>query len=224
MERPSRSWHASGRLRLREFAHYDVQDIIRMHCEPRIRALLIDDHPLHQPAMARSFVAGMQAFYRQHEGCGIWCAERAIPPNADTVAEARAAFAAGDIGPALLARVEAPTWRFIGWFSLVPLQDNPHALEIGSRLLPEAWGSQLVLDGCEWLLARAFDDLGHTCVYGHCHPSNRSAAHCLRVLGFSAASQVPYNGQTARQFTLTRAHWLHWRTLPRRQRLRRLRA
>ncbi|MFT4193966.1 GNAT family N-acetyltransferase [Ottowia sp.] len=220
---PPSPWPASARLRLREFAACDAQDIVDMHHDPRVRALLVDDHPLHEPRAAQGFIAGMQAFYRRHEGTGIWCAERAVPPDPESVAEACAAHAAGEIDDALLARVQAPTWRFIGWFSLVHLMDEPGELEIGARLLPEAWGGALALDGGEWLLARAFAGLGRARVFGHCDPANRSAAHCLRVLGFADAGRAPYNGREAARFQLERAHWAGWHTLPRRERLRRVR-
>ena len=219
---PPPPWSASARLRLREFAAYDAQDIVDMHHDPRVRALLVDDHPLHEPQAAQGFIAGMQAFYRRHEGTGIWCAERAVPPDPESVAEARAAHAADDIDDAMLARVEAPTWRFIGWFSLVHLADAPGELEIGARLLPEAWGGALALDGGEWLLARAFAGLGRARVFGHCDPANRSAAHCLRVLGFTAAGLAPYNGHEAARFALARTHWDGWHELPRRERMRRV--
>lgn len=221
---PSPPWLASERLRLREFDDGDVPDIVAMHHDPRVRAQLVDDHPLHEPEVARAFVRHMQAFYRRHQGTGIWCAERAVPPDPDSVAEARAAHAAGEIGDALLASVQAPTWRFIGWFSLVHLIDAPTELEIGARLLPEAWGGATALDGGEWLLARAFGELGRTQVSGYCDPANRSAARCLRVLGFSAAGTAPYNGQQAARFTLAAARWADWCRLPRRERMRRVRA
>jgi RimJ/RimL family protein N-acetyltransferase len=217
------AWPAGPRLRLREFASSDAAEVAAMHRDPRVRAQLVDDHPLHEPAVAQGFVAGMQDFYRRHEGTGIWCAERAVPPDADSVAEARAAHAAGEIGDALLASVQAPGWHFAGWFSLVHLSDAPHELEIGARLRPEAWGGTLALDGGDWLLARAFDVLGRPRVWGHCDPANRSAAHCLRVLGFSASGTARYNGQQAARFVLERAHWASWRQWPRRDRLRRVR-
>ncbi|MDO5624129.1 MAG: GNAT family N-acetyltransferase [Pseudomonadota bacterium] len=213
-------WPAGPRLRLREWAWHDVDDIARMHQDPRIRAQLVDDHPLHTPEAAHRFVAGMHAFYRRHEGTGIWCAERAQPPDADSVAEALAAHAAGEIGDALLAAVRAPDWRFCGWFSLVHLADAPDTLEIGARLTPDAWGGALALDGGEWLLTRAFATLGHGEVRGYCAPENRSAAHCLRVLGFRPMGLGPYNGQQAARFSLTRSHWAEWHTLPRRVRQR----
>jgi len=218
----SSPWIVSNRLRLREFAVHDVQHIIQMHAQPLVRAQLVDDFPLHEPARAQSFIASMQAFYRCHEGTGIWCAERAVPPNPQNVAEARAAHAAGEIGDALLAYVSSPTWRFIGWFSLVHVLDDPSQMEIGARLLPEAWNGSTALDGGEWLLTRAFEQLGREHIFGYCDPANRSAAHCLRVLGFTATGLASYNGHQAAQFLLHHAHWNNWRNLPRRERLRRV--
>lgn len=213
-------WLASARLRLREFAAHDVADLARMHREPRVRALLVDDLALDDESVAARFIGGMQAFYRQHEGTGIWCAERAVPPDADSQAEARAAHAAGDISDELLALVAAPDWRFAGWFSLVPVKDDVTEVEIGARLQPDAWGGALALDGGDWLLRRAFGELGRERVFGYCDPANRSAAHCLRVLGFSATGLAPYNGGQAAQFRLQRADWLAWQQLPRRAQLR----
>ncbi|MDO5087362.1 MAG: GNAT family N-acetyltransferase [Comamonadaceae bacterium] len=218
---PPGPWPASARLRLREFDSADIADVQRMHQDARVRAQLVDDVPLHEAARAAAFVQGMRAFYREHEGTGIWCAERAVPPDPDSVAEARAAFAAGEIEAPLLALVEAPTWRFCGWFSLVHVQHAPQEVEIGARLRPEAWCGTLALDGGEWLLARAFAQPGRARVFGYCDPANRSAAHCLRALGFSAAGTAPYNGHTAAAFVLTREEWQASRELPRRERLRR---
>ena len=205
---PSAPWQASPRLRLREFAAHDVDDLVRMHRDPRVRAQLVDDLPLDEPATAQRFIAGLQDFYRRHEGRGIWCAERALPPDPETLAEARQAHADGEIGDALLALVEAPEWRFCGWFSLVQVLGDEPEIEIGARLQPDAWGGTLALDGGDWLLRRAFGELGRERVFGYCDPANRSAAHCLRVLGFSATGLAPYNGGQAAQFRLQRADWL----------------
>ena len=129
---------AGRRLRLSEFSTADVAEIVRMHQDGRVRAQLVDDHPLDTVDSAWRFVLGMQQFYRQHEGTGIWQAERAVSPDPDSVAEARQAYADGEIGDELLAAVEAPSWRFCGWFSLVHLMDAPDRLEIGARLMPDA--------------------------------------------------------------------------------------
>ncbi|MBI3101603.1 MAG: GNAT family N-acetyltransferase [Burkholderiales bacterium] len=210
----------STRLRLREFSWHDVDDLVRMHQDPRVRAQLVDDAPLDNAQAVHRFINSLHAFYRQHEGTGIWCAERAVPPDASTVLEARQAHAQGDIGDAWLALVEAPQWRFCGWFSLVHLDDAPHELEIGARLTADAWGGALAIEGGEWLLHQAFAGLGRHQVHGHCSPSNRSAAHCLRALGFGAAGLAAYNGVQAARFTIAQGHWVRWSALPRRERQR----
>ena len=94
---PACPWLASPRLRLREFAAHDLAELARMHRDPRVRALLVDDLALDDVTVAARFIGGMQTFYRQHEGTGIWCAERAVPPEPETLAEARQAFDDGDI-------------------------------------------------------------------------------------------------------------------------------
>lgn len=218
------SWFASERLRLREFATHDVDDLACMHRDPRVRAQLVDDLPLDEPATAARFIANMRGFYRRHEGTGIWLAERAVPPDPTTLAEARQAHAHGEISAAIFKLVEAVDWRFCGWFSLVHVIDDPDEIEIGARLQPEAWGGSLALDGGEWLLRRAFDGLRRERVFGYCDPANRSAAHCLRVLGFEDTGLAPYNGHQAAQFRLERDRWVDWKRLPRRQRLRKVRA
>ena len=126
------------------------------------------------------------------------------PPDPKTLAEARQAHADGEIGDALLALVEAPEWRFCGWFSLVQVLGDEPEIEIGARLQPDAWGGTLALDGGDWLLRRAFGELGRERVFGYCDPANRSAAHCLRVLGFEDTGLAHYNGHQAAQFRLGR--------------------
>jgi hypothetical protein len=88
----------------------------------------------------------------------------------------------------------------------------------GARVSSEAWDSSTTLNGGEWMLTRAFEQLGRECVLGHCDPANRSAAHCLRVLGFAPTGLVSYEGREAAQFLLHREHWHNWHSLPRRER------
>ena len=164
---PIQNLQVSARLRISEFTWQNAADLARMHQNPRVRELLMDDLPLDTTSAAQRFIDGMQRFYRQHEGTGIWRAERAIAPDAESVAQARQAYAEGEIHETLLALVEAPTWQFCGWFSLVHLMDAPDALEIGARLSPDAWGAALALDGGEWLLNQAFQTLKREQVFGH---------------------------------------------------------
>jgi RimJ/RimL family protein N-acetyltransferase len=171
-------WAQTRRLRLREFGPADHGAIVAMHRDAQLRALLVDDYPLDDPAVAQRFIERMAVLYRQHEGLGIW--------------HASLAGAAPD---------------FAGWFNLMPMAEQPGEVEIGSRLLPSAWGRGLALEGGEMLLDHAFDDLALPRVWGTCHPRNRSAAAVLLALGFEPLGQRPYDGRTALYFRIGLNAW-----------------
>lgn len=194
---------ANGRLQLREFVTGDAADVQRLHADARVRALLPDEQPLQDPRWAANFVACLADFYRRHEGLGIW---RCAVPGADE------------------------PWRFAGWFSLMPMQPGPDAaalgvrpdhVELGSRLLPEHWGSGLSLLGGEALLRHAFEHQRVPAVWGVCHADNRPARACLDALGFSRRGQARYEGQPSDFHVLEAADWPALRPLSHRERLRR---
>lgn len=110
------AWPIGRRLRLREFRATDADTLVTMHQDVRLRALLIDDYPLHHPAVARLFLQRLSALYRRHEGLGIWHAEH------------------------LAGNVPQASWGFCGWFNLMPMPDAPDEVELGCRLCLAAWG------------------------------------------------------------------------------------
>jgi RimJ/RimL family protein N-acetyltransferase len=187
-----RPWARTPRLALREFADADHDELIAMHREPRLREHLIDDYPLHQPAVARLFLQRIAQLYRVHEGLGIWHATRLQPEP-----------------------------RFAGWFSLMPMAGHEGQVEIGARLLPHAWGLGLAMEGCEQLLTHAFHTLHRSHVWGVCHPANRSAQAVLRALGFEAMGLANYDGHHASHWRLDAHVWQAPDTTPRRLKLRR---
>jgi RimJ/RimL family protein N-acetyltransferase len=186
------AWAHSRRLALREFGPHDHEALLRMHRDPRLRAHLVDDYPLHRSAVARLFLERIAQIYRRHEGLGIWHA---------SLLEAQPVFA--------------------GWFNLMPMAERPSEVEIGSRLLPQVWGSGLALEGGELLLDHAFDRLGLTRVWGICHPANRSALAVLAALGFDALGLMPYDGGNASHHRIELNAWRVLRNTPRATRLRR---
>lgn len=196
---------ASARLRLREFVPADAAALVRMHREPRVRERLLDDYPLEQPAVAHLFIERLAALYRRHPGLGIWHAERRIVAAPADVAEARAAVAAGDVPAALLAWVLRERWAFCGWFNLMPMPDASGRTEIGCRLLPEAWGTGLALEGAQALLQHAFGPLALPEVWGVCDPAHRPVHAVLLSLGFVAAGVRDYGGQAAAMFRIDAA-------------------
>jgi RimJ/RimL family protein N-acetyltransferase len=196
--------HQGDKLLLREFVASDAADIQGLHADPRVRALLPDEQPLHEARWAEEFAARLAGFYRRHPGLGIW--RCAVPRGGGE--------------------------QFAGWFSLMPLQASPdtaglgirpgHA-ELGSRLRPEHWGSGLSLGGGEVLLRHAFQTLALDTVWGICHPDNRGARVCLEALGFSPHGRAPYEGQSADYHALDATTWSAIQTLSRRERLRQTR-
>lgn len=208
------------RLRMRNFASQDHERIMAMHRDPKLRALLVDDYDLDQPARAWEFLAGLQQLQAQHPGLGIWHTERWRAPDPAVLAEAEAAVAAGDIAADALQWLHAGQWDFCGWFNLMPMPENPQRVEIGCRLLPSAWGTGLVLDGGEALLAQAFGPLQLQEVYGVCHPQHRSVHAVLATLGFEALGLAAYCGAAATHFKITAADWARTQAQPRRQRQR----
>lgn len=197
--------HADARLRLREFVPADAVEVQRLHADARVRALLPDEQPLDDPRWAANFLACLAAFYRRHEGLGIW---RCEVPRADGGAD------------------------FAGWFSLMPVQPQPDAaalgvrpgdVELGSRLLPAQWGSGLSLAGGAVLLRHAFERLRVHAVWGVCHPDNQPAAACLAALGFTPRGRAVYEGQPSDHHALEAADWVALQPLSPRERLRRQR-
>jgi len=200
-------WLVAGRLALREFRTGDVDDIVAMHRDSRVRAALVDDHPLDDPAVAGLLVERLQVLYRARPGHGIWHAS--VPAPAET--GHGEADTMGNVSPAR---------RFIGWFNLMPMTDHPGQVEIGSRLRPEAWGSQLAFEGCDALLRHAFDDPCRTQVWAVAHPVNRPALAVLSALGFMGRGLQRYEGRTGLHCVITRERWQAAAALPRRQRWR----
>ena len=190
---PELRWGRTRRLALREFGPGDHAALLQMHREPRLRAHLIDDYPMHDGLVVNVFLARMTQLYRRHEGLGIWHASLLQPQP-----------------------------RFAGWFNLMPMAERPGDVEIGSRLLPLAWGSGIALDGCELLLDHAFETLELPHVWGICHPDNRSARAVLDVQGFEHVGVMPYDGRAASHYRIDADAWAAWRMQPRSVRLRRI--
>lgn len=188
------AWGRTRRLALREFAAADEGALLAMHRDPRVREHLVDDYPLHEPAVVRLFLERITGLYRRHEGMGVWHAT-----------------------------LLQPTPVFAGWFNLMPMAERPGEVEIGARLLPLAWGCGLVLDGCELLLGHAFEDLRLSRVWGICHPRNHSARIVLTLQGFADLGELPYDGTTARHYRINASAWAAWCAHRRSERLRRVR-
>lgn len=95
---------------------------------------------------------------------------------------------------------------FLGFFSLMAELPGSE-VEIGTRLLPRAWGRGYALEGGAALCTHAFDTLGLDALVGLCHPSNRSVPPLLARLGFSPDGSTSQFGRPALRMRLRRGDW-----------------
>jgi RimJ/RimL family protein N-acetyltransferase len=95
---------------------------------------------------------------------------------------------------------------FLGFFSLVA-ELGPDDVEIGTRLLPRAWGRGYALEGGAALCEHAFATLGLPALVGLCDPANRSVPPLLMRLGFAPDGEVEQRGRRAVRLRLARADW-----------------
>ena len=96
--------------------------------------------------------------------------------------------------------------RFVGTFSLMPVEGSD-AVEIGVRLVPEAWGRWYALEGGRLLCAHAFAKLGLPALVGFFAPANRVIEILLRRLGFVPDGEVEHFGKAALRYVLTAERW-----------------
>jgi RimJ/RimL family protein N-acetyltransferase len=210
------------RLRLREFGNDDVPALQAMHREPRVRAMLVDDYPLEDAAVSRLFVERMQAIYRREEGLGIWHSERRQQRTGSNGDDSGNSNSNSGISSSSNSNSDQPAarWRFCGWFNLMRMPDDATRVEIGCRLLPDAWGSGLALEGGQALLGHAFERLRLPAVWAVCHPQHRSVRAVLRALGFEDRGVQPYDERPAAHYAIDRDGWRAAAATPLRQRVR----
>lgn len=94
--------------------------------------------------------------------------------------------------------------EFIGWYSLKytpPTCD----VEVGYRLLRDAWGLGFATEGATELVRYGFEDLGLDKIIGVTHPGNRVSQRVLMKAGLKDAGFVRrYYGKRLRLFVATR--------------------
>ena len=91
------------------------------------------------------------------------------------------------------------TGEFIGWFCLKYI---PHTVEVevGYRLLPDAWGQGYATEGAGALVRYGFADVGLTRIVGLTHPQNAASQNVLRKAGLRDAGFGHYYGRRLRYF------------------------
>ncbi len=99
------------------------------------------------------------------------------------------------------------TWRasrrdtgaFVGWFTLKYVPRTVQ-VEVGYRLLHEAWGLGFATEGARELVRYGFDDLGLFRIIGLTHPENAASQRVLPKAGLAEAGWGRYYGQRLRVY------------------------
>ena len=91
------------------------------------------------------------------------------------------------------------TGAFVGWFSL-KYCGRSSDIEIGYRLVPEAWGQGFATEGAAAMRDYGFDDVGLKRIIGVTHPGNRASQHVLTKIGMADEGYGDYYDQRLRLF------------------------
>ncbi|HSS69088.1 MAG TPA: GNAT family N-acetyltransferase [Casimicrobiaceae bacterium] len=93
--------------------------------------------------------------------------------------------------------------RFIGWFSLNYVPKTVE-VEVGYRLLPDAWGRGFATEGARALLDHGFRTLGLYRIIGLTHPDNAASQRVLQKAGLRDAGWGRYYERKLRVFVAER--------------------
>ena len=91
------------------------------------------------------------------------------------------------------------TGAFIGWFSLKYIP-NTVEVEVGYRLLPDAWGQGFATEGASELVRYGFDDVGLDRIIGVTHKDNFASQRVLMKAGLEDEGWGRYYGFRLRLF------------------------
>jgi RimJ/RimL family protein N-acetyltransferase len=91
------------------------------------------------------------------------------------------------------------TGAFVGWFSL-KYAGKSSDIEIGYRLVPEAWSRGFATEGAAALRDYGFDDVGLTRIIGVTHPRNLASQRVLTKIGMVDEGYGNYYDQRLRLF------------------------
>jgi RimJ/RimL family protein N-acetyltransferase len=105
------------------------------------------------------------------------------------------------------------TWRasrrdtgaYIGWFTFKYIPDTVE-VEVGYRLLREAWGQGFATEGATELVRYGFDALGLYRIIGITHPDNVASQRVLMKSGLAPAGWGHYYGARLRLFAASNPH------------------
>jgi ribosomal-protein-alanine N-acetyltransferase len=130
-----------------------------------------------------------------------WIGSGTVETPASSAAAVARALRYGHLYPGLgkLVAAERTSGRFVGWFSRNYLPGTVE-VELGYRLLPEAWGQGYATEAATFLVQHALETIGLHRIIGVTHPDNLASQRVLQKAGLRDAGWGHYYGRELRLF------------------------
>ncbi|PCJ15834.1 MAG: GNAT family N-acetyltransferase [Candidatus Cloacimonadota bacterium] len=148
----------TNRFYLREFTLNDVDSLYKLDFDPEVMRWLTNGVYTPKPEVKRLVLKIIDMMEKYNHLFGIWVA------------------------------IANSNERLLGWFHLIPATDdvdNLKKVELGYRLFRDLWGQGYATEGSEFLIKKAFDELGVEeicqiqCVLASCR--GKFFSLCLKV-------------------------------------------
>ncbi len=142
------------RLVLRRFIEADVDRLVGLDSDPEVMRFLTGGTPTPRAVIESEILPRFLRYYQRFAGYGYWAA------------------------------VEKTSGTFLGWFSLVPPEDDrPDDVELGYRLHRSAWGQGYATEGAHALIRQGFTELGVRRVHATTYQDNLASRRVMEKVG-----------------------------------------
>jgi RimJ/RimL family protein N-acetyltransferase len=141
------------RLTLRRFTPADLDQLYELDNDPEVMRYLNGGEPTPREVTEREILPRFLHYDDARPGFGRWAA------------------------------VETRTGIFLGWFSLLPVDDEPHEAELGYRLRKATWGHGYATEGARALIERGFRELGLRRVLATTYQDNLASRRVMEKCG-----------------------------------------
>jgi len=175
-------------LTLRRFTAADVDELVVLYQDPEVVRYITGGTPIPREVVETETLPRFLSYYRRFSHLGYWAAEERV------------------------------NGAFVGWFELVPVEDDhPEEVELGYRLARWAWGHGYATEGCRALVRLAFTDLGVQRIVATTMVINAASRRVLEKAGLHYVDTVhkafddPIDGAEHGDvdYALDRADWDH---------------
>jgi RimJ/RimL family protein N-acetyltransferase len=189
------SFLETDRLLLRPFTEADLDNLYELDSDPEVMRFLTGGRPTPREVIEREVLPRFLQSYERCAGYGYWVA------------------------------VEKSSGEFLGWFGLVPSEEDAGEVKLGYRLRRSVWGNGYGTEGARALIRRAFTDLGVQRVSATTYQDNLASQRVMEKAGmrlvrtfrmtpemlasegtFSADSQELWDGDDV-EYALDQADW-----------------